>query len=109
MVRIANNGSVQTLISFHRQVLKGWMISRKVSGAPKPSDQPFQLTPVHRGGVSPPRERRTQEESNDRQFSYQLQLVNVISHLLSAAYKLTRGLLHLWLGIPVKNSQTRNA
>jgi len=28
--------------------------------------------------------------------------VNVISHLLSATYKLTSGPLHVWLGIPVK-------
>jgi len=30
------------------------MISRKVSAAPQSSDQPFQLTPVCRGGESPP-------------------------------------------------------
>jgi len=30
MVWIVNDGSVQMLISYHRQVLKGWMISRKI-------------------------------------------------------------------------------
>ena len=42
MVRIVNDGSAQTLISYHRQVLKGWMISRKVYATLKPSDQAFQ-------------------------------------------------------------------
>src|SRR6218665_2705711 len=54
-IRIVNDGSIKTLISYHRQVLKGWMISRKVSAAPKPSNQPFQLTPV-RGVVGRERE-----------------------------------------------------
>src|SRR6218665_1397993 len=65
---------VKTLISYHRQVLKGWMISRKVLTAPKPRDQPFQLTPVRRGAVSPPRGGRIQEGSDGRHFSYPLQL-----------------------------------
>jgi len=35
--------------------------------------------------------------------------VIVISHLLSAAYKLTSGPLHVSLGITAQNSLTRNA
>jgi len=61
-------------ISCHRQVLKWWMISREVSAAPKPGNQPFQPTPLHRGGVSPPHGRHTQEGSDCHHFSYQLQL-----------------------------------
>src|SRR6218665_10606 len=74
MVWIVNDGSVKTLISYHRQVLKGWMISRKVSAVPKPSDQPFQLTPVRRGGVSTPRRKCIHEGRDGRHFSYQPQL-----------------------------------
>src|SRR6218665_3611313 len=77
MVRIANDGSVQTLISYHRQVLKGWMINRKVSAAPKSSDQPFQLTPVCRGGESPPRGGCIQKGSDGRHCGYQLQLLRL--------------------------------
>src|SRR6218665_894987 len=74
-VRIVNDGPIEPLnISCLRQVLKGWMISQEVAATPKPSNQPFQPTPVRRGGVYPPCRRRIQDGSDGRHFSYQLQL-----------------------------------